>query len=186
MSTRKQSLQIRLVLLLLAIVALSFGDLALDLTGGMTPAHYVIEIALIALCLATALYLGISLLRTQRVLARYQATDKSAQTFINGLGRAIDDQLCEWGLTAAERNTALLLLKGMSHKDIALATDRSERTIRQQAVAIYRKSGLAGRAELSAFFLEDLLLPSDANITTLTSRSPAPKDKDVREKPALV
>jgi hypothetical protein len=26
-------------------------------------------------------------------------------------------------------------------------------------VAVYRKSGLSGRAELSAFFLEDLLLP---------------------------
>ena len=35
----------------------------------------------------------------------------------------------------------------------------SERTIREQARALYRKSGLSGRAELSAYFLEDLLLP---------------------------
>jgi len=40
--------------------------------------------------------------------------------------------------------------------------ERSERTVRQHAVAVYRKSGLAGRAELSAFFLEDLLLPRSA------------------------
>jgi hypothetical protein len=33
--------------------------------------------------------------------------------------------------------------------------------VRQHAVSVYRKSGLAGRAELSAFFLEDLLLPMD-------------------------
>ena len=33
----------------------------------------------------------------------------------------------------------------------------TERTVRDQAGAIYRKSGLAGRAELSAYFLEDLL-----------------------------
>jgi hypothetical protein len=32
--------------------------------------------------------------------------------------------------------------------------------VRQHAVAVYRKSGLAGRAELAAFFLEDLLLPA--------------------------
>jgi len=38
---------------------------------------------------------------------------------------------------------------------------RRERTVRQHAVAVYRKSGLSGRAELSAFFLEDLLLPVD-------------------------
>ncbi len=37
--------------------------------------------------------------------------------------------------------------------------ERSERTVRQHAIAVYSKSGLAGRAELAAFFLEDLLLP---------------------------
>jgi hypothetical protein len=31
--------------------------------------------------------------------------------------------------------------------------------VRQQTLAVYRKTGLAGRAELSAFFLEDLFLP---------------------------
>ena len=38
--------------------------------------------------------------------------------------------------------------------------DASERTVRQQALAVYAKSGLGGRAELAAFFLEDLLAPS--------------------------
>ena len=32
-----------------------------------------------------------------------------------------------------------------------------ERTVREQARAVYRKAGLGGRSELSAFFLEDLL-----------------------------
>ena len=64
------------------------------------------------------------------------------------------------GLTAAEREVALQLLKGQSHKEIAYATGRSERTVRQHAVAVYQKSGLRGRAELAAFFLEDLILPT--------------------------
>jgi len=34
-----------------------------------------------------------------------------------------------------------------------------ERTARQQSLAVYRKAGLSGRAELSALFLEDLLSP---------------------------
>ena len=33
---------------------------------------------------------------------------------------------------------------------------------RQQAGAVYAKSGLTGRAELSAYFLEDLLSPDAA------------------------
>jgi len=64
-------------------------------------------------------------------------------------------------LSPVERETALLLLKGYGHKEIAGLQEKSERTVRQHAVAVYRKSGLSGRAELSAFFLEDLLLPAD-------------------------
>jgi len=55
----------------------------------------------------------------------------------------------------------LLLLKGFGHKEIAGLQSKSERTVRQHAIAVYRKSGLSGRAQLSAFFLEDLLLPAD-------------------------
>ena len=70
-----------------------------------------------------------------------------------------DERFTAWGLTPAEREVALLLLKGRSHKQIAFATGRSERTVRQHAVAVYQKSSLSGRAELAAFFLEDILLP---------------------------
>ena len=80
---------------------------------------------------------------------------------LKGLGTAIDDQFERWGLTAAEREVAMLMLKGLSHKEIAVVRDTSERTVRQQARAIYGKANLSGRAALSAFFLEDLLLPVD-------------------------
>ena len=80
---------------------------------------------------------------------------------LKGLGSAIDAQFDRWQLTAAEREIALLMLKGLSHKEIALARDTSERTIRQQAQSIYGKANLSGRAALSAFFLEDLLLPRE-------------------------
>ena len=79
-----------------------------------------------------------------------------------GLGAAIELQFERWGLTPAEKDVALLLLKGLGHKEAAGVLERSERTVRQHAIAVYRKSGLAGRAELAAFFLEDLLLPQQA------------------------
>jgi len=78
---------------------------------------------------------------------------------LKGLGDAIDAQFDRWQLTPAEREVALLMLKGLSHKEIAAVRESSERTIRQQARAIYAKANLSGRAALSAFFLEDLLLP---------------------------
>ena len=71
----------------------------------------------------------------------------------------MDRQFGEWGLTPAEKETAMFLLKGYSHKEVAGLTGRSERTVRQHAVNVYRKSSVSGRAELSAFFFEDMMLP---------------------------
>jgi DNA-binding CsgD family transcriptional regulator len=82
---------------------------------------------------------------------------------IRGLSQGIARQFNEWSLTTAEREVGLLILKGMSYKEIAVMRDVSEKTVRQQAHSIYRKAKLSGRAALSAFFLEDLLLPPSSN-----------------------
>ncbi len=82
-----------------------------------------------------------------------------ARTYLNGLGEAIETQFSQWNLTEAEREVALLLLKGLSLKEVATVRAVSERTVREQSRSIYSKSGLTGRAALSAFFLEDLLAP---------------------------
>ncbi len=79
---------------------------------------------------------------------------------MRGLSDAIDQQFISWGLTASEQEIARLLLKGLSHKEIATVRQASEATVRQQATAVYKKANLAGRAELAAFFLEDLLAPA--------------------------
>ena len=81
------------------------------------------------------------------------------RALLKGLGEAIDRQFSTWKLTEAERNVGLLILKGMSLKEIATVRVTRERTIRAQARSIYAKAGLSGRAALSAYFLEDLLAP---------------------------
>ena len=66
-----------------------------------------------------------------------------------------------------ERDVALQLLKGLSHKEIACERQTTEGTVRQQALAIYRKAGLGGRSNLAAFFLEGLTLPRRAQQETV-------------------
>jgi DNA-binding CsgD family transcriptional regulator len=91
---------------------------------------------------------------------------------IAALGRAIEDQFRLWHLTEAEIDVAGLMLKGASLKDIAQARDTVEATIRQQAQSIYRKSGLSGRAELSAYFLESLFETADDLAEAEATRGP--------------
>jgi DNA-binding CsgD family transcriptional regulator len=78
----------------------------------------------------------------------------------------IDDEFNRWQFSRAEKEIALLLIKGLAMKDIAEIRGSSENTVRQQASHIYKKSSLNGRLELSAYFLDDLLaisnLPSNA------------------------
>ena len=94
-------------------------------------------------------------------LARIQGQRwrSDSRTLLTGLGEAINAQFSRWNLTDAEREVALLLLKGLSHKEVATIRAVSERTIREQSRSIYTKSGRSGRSALSAFFLEGLLAP---------------------------
>ncbi len=67
------------------------------------------------------------------------------------------NQFKNWDLSPSESDVALLLIKGLSMREISLARRVKEKTVRQQAAAIYAKSGYAGRHELAAHFIEDLL-----------------------------
>ncbi len=75
----------------------------------------------------------------------------------NEIRRMIDQQFSDWHLSASEKDVALLLIKGLTMKEIAELRNTHEKTVRQQATTIYRKANLSGRQELAAFFLEDIL-----------------------------
>jgi DNA-binding CsgD family transcriptional regulator len=155
---------------LAAVAGLTLADVLGDVGQGASVAHVIVEALVIAAALTALAWLVAGHLRTRRRLAAARLSLDRARAdaaewrrrhgeALAGLSRAIDQQLDAWQLSPAEKEVALLLLKGLSFKEIAAVRGASERTCRQQALAVYAKAGLAGRAELSAFFLEDLLQP---------------------------
>jgi DNA-binding CsgD family transcriptional regulator len=173
-TTAAGDLRLRGILtVLLGGIAIGGGiDLWMDWPNSPGSLHVAFEMAVLALSLGGVVYLWTGWMRTRRSLTRTveasnrlresrDAWRQRAEKLLRGLGEEIDAQLRHWNLTPTERKIALLLLKGYGHKEIAALLGRSERTIRQHAVAVYRKSNLSGRAELAAFFLEDLLLPPE-------------------------
>jgi DNA-binding NarL/FixJ family response regulator len=69
----------------------------------------------------------------------------------------IERHFARWGLTAAEKDVALLSIKGASISDIAAMRNTRDGTIKAQSAAIYRKAGVSGRAELISVAVEELL-----------------------------
>lgn len=155
-----------------AIAVLMALDLADDSGTGADAAHLAIEAGVMVLAVLgiVALWRGLqaAVAKAERLDVDLEVTRQEAARFraeaadaLRGLGEAIDTQFQRWSLTPAEREVGLLLLKGLSHREVADVRDTSEQTVRQQALVIYRKAGLRNRSELSAFFLEDLLLPRE-------------------------
>jgi DNA-binding CsgD family transcriptional regulator len=168
-----------LVLLFVAVAMLVGIDLITDLRDQTTVAHVMLELVVVAIGFIAAGGIALRLRRAARdaqelreqaarLSEHLRATEQEAARWrseagdlIAGLSTAIDAQFGRWELSPAEREIALLLLKGLSHKEIAQIRSVSETTVRQQARSLYRKGGLSGRNDLAAFFLEDLLGPRD-------------------------
>lgn len=164
----RQKLGIFLILLLL-VVAWAF-DAIEDVTHGSGLTHIIIEgviVILIAIWFATiaARYFASRVqgnkIRTELTNVRQDLEKYRQETahLAKGLSQKIDQQLDQWQMTKAEKEVALLLLKGFSNKEISNIRGTAEKTTVQQVSAIYEKSGIHHRSEFAAFFLEDLLLP---------------------------
>lgn len=168
MNQRERIVIASILLLVAVLVSL---DIYNDSQEGVVLWHVFIEGLTGVLALAGVFYLmkGSVTLKhqLQQEKADFSAFKIEAQNwraesrkYIDGLSLAIDQQLSKWKLTTAEKEVAFLLLKGLSLKEVAEVRETTEKTARVQSMAIYAKAGIAGRSELSAFFLEDLLLPS--------------------------
>ncbi len=181
---------------LLAFVAVALFaaiDISADLREGTTISHVVVEGAILLVAALGSMMMAhrLSSILGQARLAREEASmlaeqlevtraeanrwRSEARDLMRGLGEALDEQFERWNLTPAEKEVALLLLKGLSHKDIAEIRSVSGATARQQARSVYKKGGLSGRHDLAAFFLEDLMLP-----TVVEQQSPLKADKSGR------
>ena len=126
---------------------LSMLDLALELVGIVPVVTTSVGLAVLFRVAARQREEHLTVIRDLEV-ARIQGERwrSEARTLLNGLGEAIDAQFSRWNLTEAEREVALLLLKGLSLKEIAAVRASTERTVRAQARSLYSKE--IGRAHV--------------------------------------
>jgi len=160
--------ELLIIAVLTIIVIANLFDMAQDMSSGASAWHLVEEGLVVLASLAVIIGLMIYLRRQKRTLdqirqefskQQQEAAPASAELLQarKQLGSVIRRQFLDWQLTGSEQEVALLLLKGLSFKEIAAVRDTHEKTVRQQASAIYKKAGVSGRHAFSAWFIEDFL-----------------------------
>ncbi|WP_171133614.1 MULTISPECIES: LuxR C-terminal-related transcriptional regulator [unclassified Ruegeria] len=147
-----------LLLVVQAVCATFFlTDAAMDWTGGESPGfrhlhgfELFLSLALIAGLMAT-----VTLIREQA--KRVRDLQRQLGVAQGAFAQIIEAQFTEWKLSNAERDVAMLSLKGLSIAEIAHLRQTKEGTIKAQSAAVYRKAGVTGRLQLLSFFVEELL-----------------------------
>ncbi len=134
-------------------------DIISDLNAGSDGySHIIVEIIV---CLAITAVLFQELTRVASLKHAVQSEKIKTARLSGELFIVMNKQFSDWGLSPSEHEVALLLIKGMSMKEISEMRQVKEKTVRQQATQIYAKSGYAGRHELAAHFIEDLMLENN-------------------------
>jgi DNA-binding CsgD family transcriptional regulator len=143
-------------------------DVIEDIQEGLPFKHWFHEVLIVV---SSVLFISYKLwmaMRRDKTIKRFKNEVDSAilevdfykkkihQMKIN-ISSILDEQFKIWGLSKGESDIAILLIKGMSIKEIAELRGSSEGTVRQQCMHIYKKSKLENRNQLASYFLEDIL-----------------------------
>ena len=153
---------------LTTIMILNGLDVVTDIGLGVPVWHIVEESFIVLISAIGAVYLIIDIHKSTKKLEHLAETLSDSQLHLKNItekmktarkqySEVIHQQFEDWSLTSGEQQVGMLLLKGLSFKEMAVVRETKEKTIRQQASTIYGKAGLEGRHEFSAWFLEDFL-----------------------------
>lgn len=122
--------------------------------------------AIVTLVLFMGLCFTASELR--RALSHQARLTEQLQIASGAFQAVIEAKFAEWTLTSAERDVALLAIKGYSIAEIAGLRQTAQGTAKAQAAAVYRKADVSGRLQLISLFLDDLM--NDALVARGDSR----------------
>ena len=92
------------------------------------------------------------------ILKRHQEIERVLRSAQGEFFEMLNLQFDRWELSAAERDVALLTVKGLSVSEIAQLRNTSQGTIKSQNNSIYRKAKVKSRTQLLGALIDELLI----------------------------
>ena len=106
---------------------------------------------------------GYLLWRNHRQLcARNAEVERHLRAAQGEFFKMVQARFDHWGFTEAEKDIALLTIKGMTVAEIAALRKTSEGTIKSQNNSIYRKAEVRSRTQLLGTLIDELLVDTRA------------------------
>lgn len=157
--------------ILATIMLLNFFDVLSDISLGV-PMWHIVEESIVVLASAAGMFYilmdiwertkHIEILKHELAISDDKLNNISAEMLQarNEYSELILQQFDNWKLTKSEKEVAMLLLKGLTLREIGEVRATKEKTVRQQASNIYLKAQVEGRHQFAAWFFEDFLQPT--------------------------
>lgn len=123
-----------------------------------------------------ALIIGasVTLAQYRDLLRRNTKIERELGAASGAFQEVIEQHFDAWKLTEAERDVALLSIKGVAIADIATMRQTRGGTIKAQGAAIYRKAGVSSRAELVSVMIEELIAGLELKPRTGATKTDTP------------
>ena len=137
----------------------AFIDIFIGDTDAVPGGHFGEPFHAFEYLISGALFIGVAMtgLEIRRLLRRNARLTEQMRAASGEFAALLEEQFDAWGLTASEREVAVMALKGLSVAEIAEARDTKEGTVKAHSAAVYRKAGVSGRLQLLSFFLDELI-----------------------------
>lgn len=147
---------------LVSIFLLIIVDVSIDVLHGLSVLEFMQDFAIDLAILIAVFFMVREVWKSfsdelENTKKSAQYFEQKSKDFIGTYHQFVFAEFDKWSFTATEKDIALLLLKGLSFKEIAARRFTSERTVRNQCANIYQKSGQAGKSEFNAYFLRQLV-----------------------------
>ena len=148
----------------IAVYVLSAFAFATELAGEITgyylfSASWIVHEITAIITLLGFIAGGVLLWQSHKLfLRRHQEIKRNLRMAQGEFFRMLELQFDRWGLSAAERDVALLTVKGLSVAEIARLRETSEGTVKSQNNSIYKKAKVKSRTQLLGALIEELLV----------------------------
>ncbi|MEP1538225.1 MAG: hypothetical protein ABJQ34_11555 [Paracoccaceae bacterium] len=106
-----------------------------------------------------ALFFGLAFTGNElrQILTRQDQLEDQIKVASGAFNEVMEARFKTWSLTSAEREVAILAIKGFSIAEMADLRETKQGTIKAQCASVYKKADVAGRLQLLSVFLDDLM-----------------------------